>query len=271
MPFQWNVQPFEKLSELRETYTQALISTTRYMAEGIAPEAEQWMKQTAPWKDVDIWRGRGANKRIVFPAGNARKHLRVDVVTNPSDEQLYAEGFTAANRREQSLLKKINTERSKKKQIALKKVPTKKSPIAAFQKRFKVEKAFIVQLRFRHGPTNRVPYALWLEIANQGRYGIISKAIDYWSSRLMNDIRSMVNLKQFQKTDLSSVVTKHQPTAEDFQRYVEREIAAGENYSPFDPARHRENVLRRRRERQIRREKQRTGGFYTRKTRSDKR
>lgn len=50
----------------------------------------------------------------------------------------------------------------------------------------------LAELVFSHG--DDVPYAVWLEIANGGRYAIIAPAIDYWGPKLMNDIQRIVNL-----------------------------------------------------------------------------
>lgn len=50
----------------------------------------------------------------------------------------------------------------------------------------------LAELVFAHGED--VPYAVWLEIANGGRYAIIAPAIDYWGPILMRDIQRIVNL-----------------------------------------------------------------------------
>jgi hypothetical protein len=50
----------------------------------------------------------------------------------------------------------------------------------------------LAELVFSHG--ENVPYAVWLEIANGGRYAIIAPAIDYWGPRLMQDVQRIVNL-----------------------------------------------------------------------------
>lgn len=39
-----------------------------------------------------------------------------------------------------------------------------------------------------------VPYGIWLEIANQGRFAIIAPAIDHWAPIIMQDIQRLINL-----------------------------------------------------------------------------
>lgn len=45
-------------------------------------------------------------------------------------------------------------------------------------------------IRFKHG----VPHGLWLEIANGGRYAIVTKVIDHFAPVVWNDIQRMMNL-----------------------------------------------------------------------------
>lgn len=51
----------------------------------------------------------------------------------------------------------------------------------------------LAELVFSHG--NDVPYGVWLELAHGGSYGIISKSIDYWGPRLMQDVQRIMNLQ----------------------------------------------------------------------------
>ena len=53
--------------------------------------------------------------------------------------------------------------------------------------------AVLAELTFSHGED--VPYGIWLEIANQGRFAIIAPAIDYWGPKLMQDVQRIVNLQ----------------------------------------------------------------------------
>lgn len=51
--------------------------------------------------------------------------------------------------------------------------------------------AILAELTFAYG--EREP-GIWLEIANAGRYGIISRSVDYWGPKLMQDVQRIVNL-----------------------------------------------------------------------------
>lgn len=120
MAFKWDVAPSDVFPQGYANYTQALFVTGRRVAEARGAEAEQWMKETAPWTDR---------------TGNARAGLHVEVTQAP---------------------------------------------------------AVLAELTFAHGED--VPYGIWLEIANQGRFAIIAPAVDYWGSRLMQDVQRIVNL-----------------------------------------------------------------------------
>lgn len=50
----------------------------------------------------------------------------------------------------------------------------------------------LAELVFSHDES--LDYPIWLEIANAGRFAIIAPAIDYWGSRLMQDVQRIVNL-----------------------------------------------------------------------------
>jgi hypothetical protein len=39
-----------------------------------------------------------------------------------------------------------------------------------------------------------VPYGIWLEVANGGRFAIIAPAIDHWGPIIMRDLQRMINL-----------------------------------------------------------------------------
>jgi hypothetical protein len=68
MPFQWLVPPRDVFPFVVEDYTRATVQAGKLVAEQMADEAEQWMKQTAPWEDQ---------------TGAAREGLAVDVVDAP--------------------------------------------------------------------------------------------------------------------------------------------------------------------------------------------
>jgi hypothetical protein len=52
--------------------------------------------------------------------------------------------------------------------------------------------AVLAELTFAYGEPEP---GIWLELSNGGRYGIISKSVDYWGPRLMKDMQGIVNLK----------------------------------------------------------------------------
>ena len=56
---------------------------------------------------------------------------------------------------------------------------------------------YIARLVFAHGAD--IPYAIWLELAHQGRYAIIAPAIDYWGPILMRDVQGLINLGKLPK------------------------------------------------------------------------
>lgn len=119
MAFKWEVPPTEVFPAGYLNYTQALFVTGRRVADARAEEAEQWMKEEAPWQDV---------------TGRTRAGLHVDVNQAP---------------------------------------------------------AILAELTFAYGEQEP---GIWLEIAHGGRWGIISKSIDYWGPKLMQDVQRIVNL-----------------------------------------------------------------------------
>lgn len=118
--FHWDVPPDLAFPQLVERYTNTIILTGRRVANQRAEEAEQWMKDNAPWQDR---------------TGAARAGLHVDVLESPG---------------------------------------------------------VLAELVFSHDDS--LDYPVWLEIANGGRFGIISKSIDHWGSVLMRDVQRIVNL-----------------------------------------------------------------------------
>lgn len=284
MPFQWNVQPYQRLSELREEYTQVMIAGTNRMLNQLAPEIEAWMKKEARWQDR---------------THAARDSLQARVVAYNNEDAEYRSGLRDAARQDASLLRQLNEGRrrgitygtttytskrtgetittidknsanrtpSQSALIPLKRLPSKLSAVSAFKANQLPNKVLIGEIRLGYGDNPRaVPHAIWLEIANQGRYAIISRATEYWGSKLHGRLRQVAKLKQFE-----GLITfgDEVSAAETFSRYAAKE-ARLEGYTPHDPVRRKMKVARRRRERQIRRERERTGGTYTRKIRSDR-
>lgn len=66
--FKWDVTPELAFSQLFERYTNTIFLSGRRVAARRAEEAEQWMKENAPWEDR---------------TGAARAGLHVDVLESP--------------------------------------------------------------------------------------------------------------------------------------------------------------------------------------------
>lgn len=251
MPFQWNVQPYQFLQELRAEYTTTTMVVARGAAEQVAAEATQWMKDNAPWTDR---------------TGQARAGLQAFVRANRDESATYSALESEARNKDALLLDELNAiirerrERARTRVVTLKTignvagarqlqknirnqrqyrnlrtVPVGRSAVRALQTQWRGTRAPLVDVVFRHRPGLR--YAIWLEIANQGRYAIISRAIDYWGPRIMNRIRSLHNLVQYRdKISLSDIQTPqglNETAAQRFEAYVADKRRWGEPYTPW--------------------------------------
>jgi hypothetical protein len=67
--FKWDVEPGLAFPQLVARYTNAIMVSGRRVAQSRAEEAEQWMKDTAPWQDR---------------TGDARRGLHVEVREAPA-------------------------------------------------------------------------------------------------------------------------------------------------------------------------------------------
>lgn len=197
MSFKWNIPPGKwTIESLRAEVLDQVFYTVNSSADKLAVEAEQWMKDNAPWKDVEVRRRSQRAKtvrlrpgqdpyEIVFPAGNARKHLRV-YVERESQEQLRLNKATnrEAARRDAIALAELNKKRGYRQQVPLSRLP----------KEMRAERAPkynhpLARIIFTHGSRQRVPYAVWLELAHQGRFSIIDKATYYWGAKIMTRLK----------------------------------------------------------------------------------
>lgn len=68
MAFKWDVAPGDTIPQMAEKYTKTIFLSGRRVAESRAKEAEQWMKDNAPWTDR---------------TGRARDGLSVKVLESP--------------------------------------------------------------------------------------------------------------------------------------------------------------------------------------------
>lgn len=259
MPFQWSVQPYRWLYELREEYTRSVTLASRTKAYEYAEKAEEWMKQNAPWKDRTMGERMRAGADYL-PGARAGLRVRVD---NKQEENEYKTGMAAAIKEDKQQLKKLNATRERQRNILasyqrgrqeeglitraayereiskydktfarLKSLPKNQSAVVAFEKATRSNRLPVVYLKFSHHP--RVTYAVWLEIANGGRYAIVGPATEYWGNKFMNEIRSLVNLKQYRdRVVLGEVTSASQDSAERFAAHVERETASKGSYQPW--------------------------------------
>lgn len=263
----WNVQPYRWLNELRSNYTEYVMYTSRKTADEVAIEATQWMRDNAPWRDRDITRGRGKNKVVVVKAGTARRLLKAEVLVSEEEKLAYDQGLDAARKQESKLLAKMNKERQQAsyeerkineqrvaqkfglkiehntptstgrtateiKALLLKRVPSHLSPITAFKKQFEKDRSFVASIRF----SGTAQHQIWLEIAHQGRYSIIGRAVQHWKPKLTNRLRSTLNLKQFRgkgEIPASAYLTEQERFAETVRGW--EFVNPGRTYEPWSP------------------------------------
>jgi hypothetical protein len=182
-----NVQPYRWLYELREEYARALFLGGKNVADKTAKEAEQWMRDHAPWQD----RPRRERKRWENPG--ARKGLRVYVGTESKEtDKLFRGQLFTLRKRDEAALKAINELRTERGQIPYAKLAKNVSQEEQFLKRRKAGMAPLVRLTFTHNPD--LAYAIWLEIGMGGRFSIIAPAIDHWGPILLRQVTNIANL-----------------------------------------------------------------------------
>ncbi len=99
------------------------------------------------------------------------------------------------------------------------KLPKSRSAAAAVQRKERGFLTPLVEIRFSHG--RDIPYAVWLEIAHGGRWGIISKAIGHFKPKLMAEIKKISTLVQY-RDSLQMPVEGSSPE-ERFARHVANE------------------------------------------------
>jgi hypothetical protein len=259
MPFQWSVEPYRWLYELREEYTRSVTLASRSKAYEYAEKAEAWMKQNAPWKDRTL--GERMRKGVDYLPG-ARAGLRVRV-DNKQEESEYKTGMAAAIKEDKRQLKILNATSERQRNILASydkerltqglitqgqyqaniakydrtfarrdALPKNKSAVVAFEKATRSNRLPVVYLKFSHHP--RVTYAVWLEIAKGGRYAIVGPATEYWGQKFLNEINSLVQLKQYRdRIVLGEITSAQQDSAERFAAHQERMIAKHGSYTPW--------------------------------------
>lgn len=121
-------------------------------------------------------------------------------------------------------------------------VPKGRSAVARFEREWKGKRSPLVTVKFTHN--TRLTYVIWLEIANQGRYAIIARARKYWGDKLMSEIKSIANLKQYR----DRIALGPQPTEREvFEQHVAKvEAFEGKPYEPWGPERKSRRIKRKR-------------------------
>lgn len=297
-PSVWDVQPYRFLTELKDRYTNAITVATRNHAEQMAPEAEQWMKDNAPWRDrtgdaraalrayVVADKAEIASERLGKAAAAAsdaellkrlqgqardrrsRAESNLYELENPRREEQffeYLEERKAAGKTypesKRSYLEgrlqaakdfdRLAPKRASRLRSALKRqkqyktprsVPVGQSAVKAFEAGKPGRLSPIVSVKFTY-QRDAISYDIWLEIANGGRYGIISRTIDHWGMKFMNRIRSIAQLKQFQGT-MALSTTAETPQQQFAKHVAEKSAEYGRPYKPWSRA---EQVKRKRR------------------------
>jgi hypothetical protein len=138
----------------------------------------------------------------------------------------------------------VMNKRVKSSFIPIRKLQESESHVTAFKKQFKKDLRLIGQIKFHYNKYRT--YAIWLEVAHGGRFGIISRALQYWSAKANTEIKRIANLKQFSIT-IGHDITHASTQAEVFEEYIARETAqTGVKYKPFSRAVQAERNRRRR-------------------------
>lgn len=298
----WNVQPYQRISELQEEYTRGVFLATNKKAEEMAAQVTVWMKTTAPWTDrtekarkgltafvdrteksTDIsqeeegmadakakdevtlqnlnqgrrdlkdhyerlrlaWSNADAVQQLEEKVAAANKRTGsaplmagMDALERQYDEHAASDRRSHARARE--LERKLKTQKRFKR---LSRVPKGQSAVTAFKKELAGMKVPLFTVRFQH---NRdVTYAIWLEIAHEGRFNIIARTVDHWSSKFMAEVKRIANLKQYRdRIVLGAASTPEQRFADNAAAY---EKDRGEPYRPWTRERQRARVVANRR------------------------
>lgn len=210
------------MPELIANYTSYVTVAVRKEATQLAGEATQWMKDNASWQD---------------DTERARAGLRAFVVGAKEEQRMYKSGLRDAHQQDAQTLREMNRRRASSSDLSirnaprLKSLPSGTSAVEAFNRDFNKGQIPVVEIKFQHNP--RISYPVWLEVANQGRYSIIDKAIAHFSPKMMRKVQRIANLPQSKGMNL---YTPGISPSEAFEAHVARETAAtGKQYNPFSP------------------------------------
>lgn len=174
------------LVDLRDQYSRAIFQVANGTAEKYVPLITQWMRENAPWNDVDVYVG----GELKYKAGNARKYLKAWINRySPEQKKFFEAKERQAQQVDKETLEYLNKDRYSKGQIPLSKLPTRKMQ----PRDWMPSSAPIVSLTAGHSNADRVPYGIWLELAHNGRYSIVRPTVDYWGPKLFKSIQILIN------------------------------------------------------------------------------
>lgn len=183
---------------LRSFYTQALFTAAKGTADKTAAEMEKWMKDNAPWRDRPaMFIPSQMGGWIKKPAANARKHLRAYAQWSAQqDWKVYQAAVRDAKKENAKYLKDVNKQRAKGNLIPLARLPDEYSVF--IPKPASTVKGPTITILAEHGRRADVPYAVWLEIANGGRFSILGPAIEKFAPKFMRATQMLVNSGKIQ-------------------------------------------------------------------------
>lgn len=245
MAVTWNVQPYRWLYELRREYTRSTIVLNRKDAKGMVDQIDEWMFTNAPWEDQTGDARHGLFVKLKGAESEAKKFQRERSQQNRMQEAIKHD-FELLNkinriRTEYNVERRLEAEAAGKRRPAdrfqpLKRVPSGYSQVSEVRKQIRQEERDltpIVTIEIGHDKDLR--YAIWLEIANGGRFSIIKPTMDYWGHKLFERVKRNARLLNSRLTLAEEV-----EPADLFKEYVARQNEAREKagrkaYEPWDP------------------------------------
>ena len=212
-----NAERSEKRSKAKRR-SNALIHSTR--ADDI--DADYWQKENE-------YRAQGRT----MDDANTMKRMRGFYRAAEIDRRNRAEG--------RKLARNLKVQKQYKRRSA---VPVGQSATKLFEKKWEGMRQPLVDVRFSHDED--LSYAIWLEIANGGRYNIIARAINHWYPKFFAKVKQISTLKQFR----DKLAIRPEPASPEtrFAQHVadkNRGNTAGDRtYYPWDRERHKEGLWR---------------------------
>lgn len=271
--YQWAVQAYRTIGELRDNYTNFSLVVSRNAMDEIASEATAWMRANAPWRDrPDDIKAKQAPSQYE-KTHHARQELEAVAVDNPENAKALSEfqaGLGAAKKIDTARLKAEN-ERLRRQHIEnlraqeeeyfakhgrsldtishsrtkeqasyqkLKSLPPSQSVAFAYQQNNRPNIIPIGSLVLRYKNPKDLTYAIWLEVGMGGRYSIIAPAIAYWYPKTVGKVKQMLNLVQYRHLSIASqeasMLERLAFPESSFASYAARETAAeGVPYQPY--------------------------------------